>query len=220
MTLWQDSEAVLRHSQPWSHEKGRKGVFFVKKLWIALLMLPVLLGLSTCTTAKRVPDYASQLVDAVAEGETQRGYALAAERNALIARGVIREKPVSYDELLLLARLIDAETGESAYGEEYRLCVGEVALNRVASPEFPDTLEAVVFQQGQYPCAQEPEFADLRPSRACAEAALSLLLGERRLAPQVVYQSSRQIGPAFVRFYDRRLGYTYFCESVYPELYC
>ena len=191
MTLWQDSEAVLRHSQPWSHEKGRKGVFFVKKLWIALLMLPVLLGLSTCTTVKRVPDYASQLVDAVAEGETQRGYALAAERNALIARGVIREKPVSYDELLLLARLIDAETGESA-----------------------------VFQQGQYPCAQEPEFADLRPSRACAEAALSLLLGERRLAPQVVYQSSRQIGPAFVRFYDRRLGYTYFCESVYPELYC
>ena len=94
MTLWQDSEAVLRHSQPWSHEKGRKGVFFVKKLWIALLMLPVLLGLSTCTTVKRVPDYASQLVDAVAEGETQRGYALAAERNALIARGVIREKPV------------------------------------------------------------------------------------------------------------------------------
>ena len=100
------------------------------------------------------------------------------------------------------------------------MCVGEVVLNRVASPEFPDTLEAVVFQQGQYPCAQEPEFADLRPSRACAEAALSLLLGERRLAPQVVYQSSRQIGPAFVRFYDRRLGYTYFCESVYPELYC
>jgi hypothetical protein len=35
----------------------------------------------------------------------------------------------------------------------------------------------------------------------------------------VLYQSQWQIGPAYVRFFDRRLGYTYFCESVYKELY-
>ena len=32
----------------------------MKKLWIALLMLPVLLGLSTCARVKYVPDYHAQ----------------------------------------------------------------------------------------------------------------------------------------------------------------
>ena len=182
-------------------------------------MLPVLLGLSTCARVKIVPDYQALLVEAVTEGDAEAGRALAEERNARIARRELDEAPIAYDELELLSRLIFASAGERLYSEEYRLCVGEMVLNRVASPEFPDTLSEVVFQRGQFPCVDEPEFADLRPSRACAEAALRLLLGERRLAPQVVYQSSWQIGPAFVRFYDRRLGYTYFCESVYPELY-
>ena len=113
----------------------------------------------------------------------------------------------------------DAEAGDRIYSEAYRMCVGELVLNRVASPEFPNTLEEVAYQSGQFLCVGEPEFEDLRPSRSCTEAALRLLLGERRLAPQVLYRSPWQIGPAYVRFYDRRLGYTYFCESVYPELY-
>lgn len=191
----------------------------MKKLWIALLMLPVLLGLSTCTQMEAAPNYSELLVSAAASGDTEGGRTLAAERNAMIAQGRLKEAPVDYDELLLLARLIFAQSAETSYGEDYLLCVGEVALNRVASPEFPDTLEEVVYQRGQYLCAAEPEFADLRPSRACAWAALRLLLGERRLQPQVVYQSARRIGPAFVRYYDRRLGYTYFCESVFTELY-
>lgn len=191
----------------------------MKKLWIALLMLPVLLGLSTCSFLNTTPDYGTLLVNAAAAGDTESGRALAAEHNAAVAQGKLREAPLDFDELLLLARLIFAQTAESSFGEDYLLCVGEVALNRVVSPEFPDTLEEVVYQRGQYLCAAEPEFATLRPSRACAAAALRLLLGERRLEPQVVYQSARQIGPAFVRFYDRRLGYTYFCESVYTELY-
>ena len=191
----------------------------MKKLWIALLMLPVLLGLSTCTHMDAAPNYAELLVGAAAAGDTEAGRAIAAEHNAAVAQGKLREAALDFDELLLLSRLIFAQTAESSYGEDYLLCVGEVALNRVASPEFPDTLEEVVYQRGQYLCAAEPEFETLRPSRACAAAALRLLLGERRLEPQVVYQSARQIGPAFVRFYDRRLGYTYFCESVYTELY-
>ena len=191
----------------------------MKKLWITLLMLPVLLGLNTCARVRTVPDYDALLVEAVIAGDTETGRALAEERNLCIARGQLREAPLAYDELQLLARLIDAMAGARVYSEEYRLCVGELVLNRVASPEFPDTLEQVVYQRGQFLCVSEPEFADLRPSRACAEVALRLLLGERHMAPQVVYQSSRQIGPAFVRFYDRLLGYTYFCESVYPELY-
>ncbi len=191
----------------------------MKKLWITLLMLPVLLGLNTCTRVTERPDYHALLIEAVTDGQTESGRQLAAERNAAIARGQLDGTPVDYDELSLLARLIFAEAGERGYSDAQRLCVGEVALNRVASPEFPDTLEALAGRPGLYPCAGEPEFADLRPSRSCAELALRLLLGERRLAPSVLYYGARRIGPVYARFYDRRLGTTYFCESVYAELY-
>ncbi len=184
-----------------------------------MLMLPILLGLNTCSRVRSAPDYQALLVETVTEGDVDAGRALADERNALIEQGKLSEEPVDFDELQLLSRLIYAEAGERTYSEAYRMCVGELVLNRVASPEFPDTMEAVAYQRGQFLCVGEPEFEDLRPSRACAEAALKLLLGERRLAPQVLYRSPWQIGPAYVRFYDRRLGYTYFCESVYPELY-
>ena len=182
-------------------------------------MLPLLLCLSTCTVVRETPDYHALLVEAAVAGDMETGRALAAQRNAAVSAGRLTEAPVDFDELLLLARVLYAEAGDRVYSTDYRLCVGEVILNRVASPEFPDTLREVVTQRGQYRCTEEPEFEDLRPDRECAQIALRLLLGERRLAPQVVYQSPWRIGPAFVRFYDRRLGYTYFCESVYPELY-
>ena len=191
----------------------------MKKVWIALLMLPVLLGLSTCTRMETIPDYHALLVQAAAEGDAVSGRALAAERNALIHGKRLGEMELDFDELLLLSRLIYAQAGERKYSEDYRFCVGEVALNRVASPEFPDTLEEVAYQRGQYLCTLEPEFAVLRPSENCARIALRLLLGERHMAPQVLYQSQWRIGPAYVRFYDRILGYTYFCESVYSQLY-
>ena len=194
-------------------------MIFVKKLWIALLMLPILLSLNTCASEHSVPNYRALLVEAVTEGDYDGGQRLAAERNSRIEQGRLAEEPVDFDELQLLARVIYAEAGDRLYSDAYRMCVGELILNRVDSPEFPDTLEEVAYQRGQFVCVGEPEFEDLRPSRACAEAALNLLMGERRLAPQVLYRSPWQIGPAYVRFYDRRLGYTYFCESVYPELY-
>ena len=54
-------------------------------------------------------------------------------------------EPVSYTEedLYWLSRVISAESqGESLYGQ---IAVGNVVLNRVAAPEFPNTIKEVVF---------------------------------------------------------------------------
>ena len=51
-------------------------------------------------------------------------------------------------DMELLAQLIHAEAGnQSLYGKRL---VADVVLNRVRSPLFPDTVEEVIFQEGQF----------------------------------------------------------------------
>lgn len=51
--------------------------------------------------------------------------------------------PYTEEDLYWLSRVISAESqGESLYGQ---IAVGNVVLNRVASPEFPSTIKEVVF---------------------------------------------------------------------------
>ena len=53
-------------------------------------------------------------------------------------------------ELELLAITIYCEAGSDTISDETRRMVGEVVLNRVASEAYPDTIEAVLTQRGQY----------------------------------------------------------------------
>ncbi|MDE7262549.1 MAG: cell wall hydrolase [Oscillospiraceae bacterium] len=55
------------------------------------------------------------------------------------------ERPYSEDDLYWLSRIINAESqGENLRGQ---IAVGNVILNRVDDPEFPDTIQAVVFDR-------------------------------------------------------------------------
>lgn len=100
------------------------------------------------------------------------------------------------EELELLACAIYCEAGGDACTDETRRMVGEVILNRVADPRFPDTIAGVLTQKSQYGrfhwtgvvwpsrAAHEPEAVE-RAYR-CAEAALT----EPRLLPEdVVFQA-------------------------------
>ena len=67
------------------------------------------------------------------------------------ARGPQRRHPpmaLSPWELRLLAQMIEAEAGAEPYAG--KVAVGAVILNRVRSPLFPDTVEAVIFQPWQF----------------------------------------------------------------------
>lgn len=62
----------------------------------------------------------------------------------------VEEKPYTEAELEALALVIYQEAGSDACSDETRYMVGTVALNRVASDRFPDTIEEVLLQERQY----------------------------------------------------------------------
>ena len=163
--------------------------------------------------------YLEELLAAAASGDVKAGREAEESRNAAIRSQSTQAEEVSFDDLYLLARVIFSEAGSYWLNEEFRLCVGEVVLNRVASPEFPDTIHDVVYQKGQYSVVNSPGFDSLAPGEDCVDIALRLLRGERRMVPSVVYQSDYVQGELFSLYSDMRLGTTYFCVSENIELY-
>lgn len=58
------------------------------------------------------------------------------------------EEEIYLGELELLAQLVEAEAGNQDF--EGKCLVVDCVLNRVESPEFPDTISKVIFQDGQF----------------------------------------------------------------------
>ena len=126
----------------------------------------------------------------------------------------------SESDLMLLAKVIYAEAGSDFLSDEWKMCVGEVVLNRVASPEFPNTITDVVYQQGQYQGARSGYIASLTPSERCIDIARRLLNGERLMEPAVVFQANFKQGSGVCKaLYDSHLGWTYFCYPSNMSLY-
>ena len=183
-------------------------------LWAALLT-------ATSAAAEYSPktDYMAEMLSAVCAGEYAAGSEAAQRRAEKIAQMGLDYPQVEFEELWLLSKIIYAEAGSVWLPMDWKMAVGEVVLNRVASPEFPDTLREVVYQRGQYNVVNTARFASLAPRRPCVDAALRLLQGERRMVPAVVFQSDSIQGELFTMYADRRLGNTYFCLSERLELY-
>lgn len=72
----------------------------------------------------------------------------------VISKEVESEEVFEIDEreLDLLAHLIYAEAGSDWCSDLLQSYVGSVALNRVASEYYPNTLHEVIYQNGQYSC--------------------------------------------------------------------
>jgi hypothetical protein len=170
------------------------------------------------TTVDMAGYYLGEMTEAAVAGDVRAGREAEKARSAALEAGG-SGAPVSFDDLWLLSRVIDGMAGSDWLTDDFRMCVGEVVLNRVASPEFPNTIRDVVYQRGQYTVVNTARFASQIPRRECVEAALRLLLGERHMVPAVVYQADYLQGELFTMFPDRQLGSTYFCLSDHLELY-
>ena len=188
-----------------------------------LIILCAALMTASCAAAGYAPrtDYMAEMLEAVCAGDYAAGSAAAEKRAEKIARMALDYPQVEFEELWLLSKIIYAEAGSVWLPMDWKMAVGEVVLNRMASPEFPGTMREVLEQPGQYYGRNNAYFDGLRPSPECAEAARRLLEGERVLcAPSVVFQSNYRLGSAvYLELKDALLGSTYLCVSSHPELY-
>ena len=127
------------------------------------------------------------------------------------------------ENVTLLAKIMAAEDG-IGWPDWAIMAIGEVVLNRVASPEFPNTIRDVLYQTNptQYSPVQDRSWDEAVADERYIELAERLLDGERVLDnPQIVYQALFEQGRGTVLSYrDIYLGTTtYFCLTDNPGMY-
>ncbi len=194
----------------------------MKRLILLMAAVVAALGLAGAAGAAYDPDvdYLAIMMEAAQSGDYTTGVQAQEAREEKMESLGISGQSIDFQDLYLLAKVMYIEAGSEWLSDEWKMAVGEVVLNRVDSPEFPDTIEEVVYQKGQYAGSGNRYWESLMPSERCVELALRLLNGERNLEPSVVFQANfRQGSGVYLALYDRHLGWTYFCYSSHMYLY-
>ena len=131
---------------------------------------------------------------------------------ALAGAGTVEtETEYTDNDLYVLSHIISAEAGNC--GEEMLIGVGSVVLNRVASDKFPDTIEEVVFQPGQYAPTWNGAYYD-EPTDEAVEVAEMLLKDGSQYPEEVIWQSNVPLGEIYKQIEPPPgIGSTmYFCK--------
>lgn len=125
----------------------------------------------------------------------------------------VTESTYTKKELELLSKIIYAEAGCTWLSDLHQQMVGNVVLNRVSSDLFPDTIEEVIFQKGQYsPTFNRSKWNNVVPDERTIANAKLLLEGFRVCPENVVFQAEFKQGKGvFMSISDKHLGTTYFC---------
>ena len=119
------------------------------------------------------------------------------------------EKTYTDEDLYILSHIISAEAGNCS--KAMMVSVGSVVLNRVADDRFPDTIEGVVFQEGQYsPTWNGAYYAE--PTEAACAVAKTLLEEGSALDSSVVWQAEFPQGEGIYDTIESPWGTVmYFC---------
>ena len=80
----------------------------------------------------------------VAEEKAQKWKEIADKSRSI----VVRTEEIDFDDLYLLARLVESEAGNESY--KTKLMVASVVMNRVADSRFPNSIREVIYQKGQF----------------------------------------------------------------------
>ena len=194
------------------------------KRWLSVVPIAIIMFMALGTNAYAAyepeTNYSEIMVQAAMIGDYEMGNAAEISRNEKIDELGLEYAKYSFSDLMLVSKIIQAEAGSEWLSDDWKMCVGEVVINRVASPEFPNTIAEVIAQPGQYYGANSGYFNRLLPSFRSVMAAVRLMNGERLMEPSVVFQANfKQGSGTCTAFYDNYLGWTYFCYSNKTDLY-
>lgn len=117
--------------------------------WLIVLIpvfMPILLYTEVYLTEEKYEEQIkkSECKARVAE-EKARKWKEVADKSRSI---VMRTKEIDFDDLYLLARLVESEAGNESY--ETKMMVASVVMNRVADSRFPNSIREVIYQKGQF----------------------------------------------------------------------
>jgi len=201
----------------------RKAIFFAA-LAVILLVVLVILAARMDSAARDIA-----LPEAVAESEETTMHVVAPDWDELMIRAVLDGNeqagtecsesgglPYTYDDLYLLAKIVEKEQGVD-WPDAPVIALANVVLNRVSSPHFPNTIREVLYATG--PIQYEPVYSSgweaFSPAERNVRLAQRALNGERAIGEEVVYQALFPQGSVTIMtWYDNALGTTtYFCEE-------
>lgn len=118
---------------------------------------------------------------------------------------IVMREPEYYEALELLARVLHRENSNEIDGEEATWNTASVIINRINSSKYPNTLEDVIYQPGQYECINS--LYKEEPTDIEWEVAAEVLNSGSILPSDVLYAAEFRQGSGV---YDK-VGKTYYC---------
>lgn len=110
---------------------------------------------------------------------------------------------ISQEDKLVLQRIVEAEaTGQSVEG---KLLVANVILNRVKSSTFPNTVQGVVFQKGQFSPIRDGRYYSVSVSQTTKDAVEQALMGEDRSYGALYFMARERSTQSNIRWFDNNL---------------
>lgn len=191
---------------PYDEGKMKKRANLIIKLFILILILiPINMFAEV--------DYSELMAECVVNQDEKMGEVYMVKRNKKV--NLYGGNKFTYEDLEVLSKIIEAESGMEWLDDYIRMCVGEVLMNRVASKDFPDTIREVAYQEGQYHHIKYGLFDEIVPTMKSVRTALRLLNGERVINDKdVVFQANFPQGSDIYEIiHDNLLGNTYLCYS-------
>lgn len=111
-------------------------------------------------------------------------------------------------ELDWLSRLVYCEAGCDWYPDWVPKAVASVVLNRVASPNYPNSIQAVIEQSGQYGPYITGAMWNVTPSERIKRLVEDVLKNGSTLPSGVIGQSGNPTGAVHSSYYDSVLNTT------------
>lgn len=197
--------------------------YIVFVLAVALLIVSICLDCAAVEiTAGYDPatDYMELMIECVLDNDVENGKVCEEHRNRKIDQMGIDTKKISFEDLYYLGKAIHSEAGSYWIPDSFQIDVGSVILNRVSSPEFPDSIRDVLTQKNQYFAWIHHTVSEIPTDERAIRNALKVLEEGSTLPASVVFQANFRQGSSVYKTYeDEKLHTTYFCISNYPEKY-